>query len=50
MKNIKSIIFDLGAVLLNIDYQKTIDEFEKSRHKKSNIFILKKHRLLFLTN
>ena len=29
MKNIKSIIFDLGDVLLNIDYQKTIDEFKK---------------------
>ena len=30
MKNaIKAIIFDLGGVLLNIDYQKTISEFEK---------------------
>jgi len=29
MKNIKHIIFDLGGVLLNIDYQKTIEAFEK---------------------
>ena len=50
MKNIKSIIFDLGAVLLNIDYQKTIYEFEKigieksskfySKEKQNNIFNL----------
>lgn len=26
---IKAIIFDLGGVILNIDYQKTIDEFKK---------------------
>ena len=29
MKNIKAIIFDLGGVLLNIDYDLTIKEFEK---------------------
>lgn len=29
MKNIKALIFDLGAVILNIDYQKTIKEFQK---------------------
>ena len=29
MKNINAIIFDLGAVILNIDYQKTIKEFQK---------------------
>lgn len=28
MLNIKNIIFDLGGVILNIDYQKTIDAFE----------------------
>jgi len=42
MKNIKSIIFDLGAVLLNIDYQKTICEFEKLGIKKSSNFYSKK--------
>lgn len=29
MKNIKAIIFDLGGVILNIDYDLTIKEFEK---------------------
>ena len=29
MKNIKTIIFDLGGVIFNIDYQKTIEEFSK---------------------
>ena len=29
MKNIKGIIFDLGGVILNIDYDLTIKEFEK---------------------
>ena len=29
MKNIKAIIFDLGAVILNINYQNTIDAFSK---------------------
>ena len=29
MKNIENIIFDLGNVILNIDYQNTIDAFEK---------------------
>ena len=42
MKNIKSIIFDLGSVLLNIDYQKTIFEFEKLGIKKSSNFYSKK--------
>ena len=45
MKNIKSIIFDLGAVLLNIDYQKTIDEFEKLGVTKSNSFYSKKTQI-----
>lgn len=27
--SIKNIIFDLGGVIINIDYQKTIDEFKK---------------------
>ena len=42
MKNIKSIIFDLGAVLLNIDYQKTICEFEKLGIENSAEFYSKK--------
>ena len=29
MKNYKAIIFDLGGVILNIDYLLTIKEFEK---------------------
>lgn len=29
IKNIQNIIFDLGGVLLDIDYQKTVEEFEK---------------------
>ena len=29
MKEIKSIIFDLGGVILNLDYSKTEDEFKK---------------------
>ena len=45
MKNIKTIIFDLGAVLLNIDYQKTIDEFEKLGVTKSNSFYSKKTQI-----
>ena len=42
MKNIKSIIFDLGGVLLNISYQKTIDEFEKLGVENSSAFYSKK--------
>ena len=42
MKNIKSIIFDLGGVLLNICYQNTIDEFEKLGVDNSSNFYSKK--------
>mgnify|MGYP001457890730 CR=1 FL=1 len=42
MKNIKTIIFDLGVVLLNIDYDKTISEFEKLGIKNSSRFYSKK--------
>ena len=42
MKNIKSIIFDLGVVLLNIDYQKTINEFDKLGISKASEFYSKK--------
>jgi len=42
MKNIKSIIFDLGVVLLNIDYQKTINEFHKLGISKASEFYSKK--------
>ena len=42
MKNIKSIIFDLGMVLLNIDYQKTINEFDKLGISKASEFYSKK--------
>jgi putative hydrolase of the HAD superfamily len=44
MKNIKSIIFDLGGVLLNISYQKTIDEFEKLGIDNSSSFYSKKEQ------
>ena len=42
MKNINAIIFDLGAVILNINYQKTIDEFEKLGVKNTTSFYSKK--------
>ena len=48
MKNMKAIIFDLGGVILNINYQNTIDRFTKlgiknissfySNKQQSNIF------------
>tara|TARA_B100000902_G_scaffold277742_2_gene263563 strand:- start:2736 stop:3356 length:621 start_codon:yes stop_codon:yes gene_type:complete len=44
MKKIKSIIFDLGAVLLNIDYNKTISEFNKIGIKNSNKFYSKENQ------
>jgi putative hydrolase of the HAD superfamily len=42
MKKIKAIIFDLGAVLLNISYQKTVDEFEKIGINNAATFYSKK--------
>lgn len=42
MKKTKYIIFDLGAVLLNIDYQKTIDGFKKLGVKNASEFYSKK--------
>ena len=41
MKNIKTIIFDLGAVLLNINYQLTIIEFAKLGVKNADSFYSK---------
>ena len=41
MKNIKTIIFDLGAVLLNINYQLTITEFAKLGVKNADSFYSK---------
>ncbi|MAB95066.1 MAG: haloacid dehalogenase [Flavobacteriales bacterium] len=48
MKNIKAIILDLGGVILNINYQKTINRFENigvkrasslySKQKQNNLF------------
>ena len=29
MSEIKNIIFDLGGVILNLDYSKTVNEFKK---------------------
>ena len=42
MKNVKAIIFDLGAVILNINYQNTIDGFEKLGVKNTTSFYSKK--------
>ena len=41
MKNIKTIIFDLGAVLININYQLTIIEFAKLGVKNADSFYSK---------
>jgi HAD superfamily hydrolase (TIGR01509 family) len=42
MKNIKTIIFDLGAVILNINYQNTINAFSKLGVKNASSFYSKK--------
>ena len=42
MKNCKVIIFDLGGVILNIDYKLTITEFEKLGLKNADSFYSKK--------
>ena len=44
MNNIRVIIFDLGAVLLNINYDKTIEEFKKLGIKNSSSFYSKKEQ------
>ena len=44
MNNIRAIIFDLGAVLLNINYHKTIEEFKKLGIKNSDSFYSKKEQ------
>ena len=41
MKNIKAVIFDLGAVILNINYQNTINEFKKLGVKNPESFYSK---------
>ncbi len=41
MKNIKAIIFDLGGVILNINYQKTIDAFKVLGIQNPNYFYSK---------
>jgi HAD superfamily hydrolase (TIGR01509 family) len=42
MKNAKAIIFDLGGVLLNIDYKLTISAFKKLGVKNADSFYSKK--------
>lgn len=42
MKNIKAIIFDLGGVILNINYRLTISAFEKLGVKNADLFYSKK--------
>ena len=48
MNEIKSIIFDLGGVILSLDYSKTVDEFKKIGvlHFK-DLYSQKKQTLLF---
>ena len=45
MKNIKAIIFDLGGVILNINYQNTIDAFKKLGVKNPESFYSKKKQI-----
>ncbi len=42
MKNIKAIVFDLGGVILNINYQKTIQKFKLLGIKNTEDFYSKK--------
>ena len=42
MKNITAILFDLGGVILNIDYQLTISAFEKLGMTNPSLFYSKK--------
>jgi len=42
MKNVKAIIFDLGGVILNIDYKLTVAAFEKLGVKNAHLFYSKK--------
>ena len=44
MKNAKAIIFDLGGVILNIDYRLTIAAFEKLGVKNADLFYSKKEQ------
>ena len=45
MKNLKAIIFDLGAVILNINYKNTINEFKKLGVKNPESFYSKKTQI-----
>lgn len=42
MKNIQAIIFDLGGVILNINYQNTVDSFKELGVKNADNFYSKK--------
>lgn len=44
MKKINTIIFDLGGVILNIDYKRTIDEFKKLGIKNAEHLYSKKRQ------
>ena len=44
MKKINTIIFDLGGVILNIDYKRTIDEFKKLGIKNAEHLYSKKQQ------
>ncbi len=45
MQGIKNIIFDLGGVILNIDYKKPQEEFEKLGIKHVEEFYSKQHQI-----
>ena len=48
MKKIKGIIFDFGGVILNINYNKTINDFKKlGRENAEKIYSQKKQSELF---
>ena len=48
MKNIKAIIFDLGGVIYNINYNKTIEELRKLGIANSELLYSQKGSLNYL--
>ena len=48
MSEIKNIIFDLGGVILNLDYSKTVNEFKKLGVLNFQELYSQKNSLLFL--
>ena len=50
MKNIKTIIFDLGGVILDINYQNTIEAFKKIGVKNPKYFYTKAYQINLFNN